>query len=136
MKVAVLTLLLITTTSALASAELMGFKKFHLEEDTWSVRYVGNAFMGKLQVQKALLCKTSELAIKEGYSYFAFEDMEADQQLGPVYVVASPGTGAGVQYVGGQSRFHAFEGTVKFAKQPFKEGQKTAEEQRKFWECK
>ncbi len=45
-------------------------------------------------------------------------------------------TGAGVQYVGGQSRFHAFERTVKFAKEPFKEGEKTAEEQRKFWECK
>ena len=117
-------------------AEIAGFKKFQVSEDTWMVRYVGNAFMGKLKVRKALLCKTAKLTLKEGYTYFALLEEGAGEQGGPVYITAVPNyfTG-GATYIAGRSNFHTYEATAKMTGEPLNEEQKPAKELVRFWKC-
>jgi hypothetical protein len=127
---------LVLTASA-SRAEFVGFKKFQLSEDTWAVRYVGNAIMGKLKVRKALLCKTAQLAQKEGYFYFSLLDEEGGEGGGALYITATPNyfTG-GATYVAGQTHYHTYEATARFSREPLGENQQTAAELQRFWQCK
>ena len=100
------------------------------------VRYVGNAFMGKLKVRKALLCKTAKLTLKKEYRYFALLDEETGEESGPAYITAVPNyyTG-GATYIAGRPNFHTYEATVKLTNEPLSKEQKPAKELFRFWKC-
>ncbi len=55
-----------------------GFQDFQIEEDTYKIRFSGNAITTKEKVEDLALLRASELAIKHGYNYFVVLQEEDD----------------------------------------------------------
>ena len=69
-----------------------GFKEVQVGENVWKVSARGNAYASEELISNIILMRSADLAIQNGFKYFAFASSSKSSKIGAVY---NPGTTGG-----------------------------------------